>query len=130
MRQVVVGQTLADDFNCLALMVWFRVAIPDNVTRPGRQAQYAKDQATYTPTAPGDYVGTYAQEVTDFHSGLYREMPPISLPLDPTWSQAQVEGILVDLLNDRTAKLTAFDDNRFGFLGSNYAGGTWTITKA
>jgi len=146
MREIVIGQAVPDNIGCYACNVWFRVAIPSDTDptnpRPGRQALYAAAQATYTPQAPGDYASAHADELTAFHAGEYVELPPISVQIDPSWKNADVAAaisstsqnvngdILLWLHADRVKKQLAFDDARLGLLGTNYAAGSWTPSRA
>lgn len=137
MRQVVAGEVMTDDIGCRYVMVWFRVAIPANATKPGRQAYYSKRQQGYVPQAPGNYEtgGLDAAEVQDFADGKFVELPPISDPVDPadvapaSANNAGLTGRLKSMLDERTALQIAKDDKTLGVYGSYYDGG-WNAGKA
>lgn len=124
-RQIVVNTINPGPSGLQIVNFTARVAI----SLPARQAYYASKQAGLTPSAPGAYATTDAQEVTDFRAGLFRECPLFDV-IDPTLSVANIEARLVRLATTVGTNATNDDTSVLSFYGTSYDGTTWTTKSA
>lgn len=133
MRTIVIASLPETDIGAVQIEWWARIAIPDNVTKPGRQAYYARQSANVQPSAPphADPV-KQNQEVSDIQAGKYVERYMGVNRYDPTLTNAQLRAMLANILADEVAKYTAYDDARLGKYGTSLddQGNTWTAGVA
>lgn len=129
MRAFVVGEVTRDAYNRAFVPLFVRAQIPDEATKPGRQTWYARQQAGYSIQAPqmGCTDADYAQEQADLRAGLWAEIPPIQIPVDPNWSNAEIQaalsstsesvlGALLGFIAEKHAAIyLARDDERFAY---------------
>ena len=126
MRKIVIGQRATSQPGIQEIAVWFRLTVP-----VARQPYYAKQQASYSPVAPGDYSGSGPDnpEIALFQSGAWLERSFFDI-IDPTSNAATIENRLQNLYAAAQSAVQSADDAALANWGSYWDGTTWTLKSS
>lgn len=125
MRQIVVGQLTKGQGGVQQVNVWFRFPVPAQ-----RQAYYTTLQASFTPSAPGDYANADLAEINQFRTGQFFERPNFFDVVDPTSTLAQIKARLVNIYAAAATQVATDDTAALSRWATAYDGTVWADKSA
>ena len=130
MREIVIGQETTGPGGISIVNVWFRVPVPAQ-----RQPFYAAQNAGWTPLAPDStggkaYSSTSDQaEIAAFRGGSFVELSGFYVVRDPTWTDAQLGSVLVNVYNAAVTSTQNADASLLNRWATSWDGTSWTIKQ-